>query len=101
MFVKKAPQHAVSSDGFEVSAPGFNHLLYTEHIPNGGSRSAKVFAELMMGRNTYEIDARPGFLDHWNAPHEGEKIEEADRKRIVKNLKDALDFLGITYIARE
>jgi hypothetical protein len=97
MFIKRGESAARSTDGFEIRFKGRDDLVYIENRPKKEKRTLTIFAEIHLGRVNRVIDARPRVVKHWDSPHEEQLIEEEERKRIVKNVTNALDFLGITY----
>jgi hypothetical protein len=46
---KKATNHAVSTNGFEVLFHGRDNLLYIERLPRGDRRKVTVYAGLQIG----------------------------------------------------
>jgi len=97
MFKKKGGSHAVNTDGFEVKFYGRDELIYVEHLLGGGHRQVTIYAGLLVGRVNRSIEAGSRWLNHWNPPNHQVAITENERKQIVKNITDALDFLGISY----
>src|SRR5215212_8681239 len=98
MFIKKGGSAAKSTDGFEVWFKGRDDLIYTEKRRGAEKRKLTIFAEIHLGRVNLVIDARPHLVKHWDPPHDNEAINDEERSRIVKNVTEALDFLGITYV---
>ena len=98
MLKKKAACHAISTDGFEVTFKGRDDLIYIEHLAGGKHRKVTVYAGMLVGGRVHiSIEAGPRWLTRWDSPDDGESIAEEERKQIVHNITDALDFLGISY----
>ena len=97
MFKKKGGSHAISTNGFEVSFRGRVDLVYTEHASDGILRRVTVFAEMEMGRVNRAISVGRHFPQHYDPPHDRDVIGDDRKEQMIKNITDALDFLGITY----
>ncbi len=103
MFKKLGGSHAISADeGFEVKLLGRDDLIYIEHLPGQECRKLTVYAGMLVGGKVHRsIDVSPRWLQHWDAPNEHELISEQERNQIIKNIVDALQFLGITYYLKK
>jgi hypothetical protein len=97
MFKSKGRSHAISTNGFEVSFRGRDDLAYAEHVSDGTRRTVTVFAQMELGRVDRVISVGRHFPQHYDPPHEQEPIGHDRKEQMIKNITDALDFLGITY----
>jgi hypothetical protein len=50
-----------------------------------------------LGRVNRAISVGRHFPSRYDPPHDGDEIAADRREQIVKNITDALDFLGISY----
>jgi len=96
-FTRIAARHARSAEGFEIKFPGLEKLLYLQPLSSGGKRSVTIPIETLMGAVNCDLFVGETFLHHWDQPHNQEALRAEDRDRIIENVTEALDFLGITY----
>ena len=96
-FKRIAPRHAKSADGFEIRFHGLEKLLYIERLPSGEKRCVTVSFETLMAPVSYDLFVGEQFLHHWDPPHSTEALRGEERARVIKNVTEALDFLGSTY----
>jgi hypothetical protein len=81
--------NVVESDaGFSVEVLGRVGLCYRE-----GERSLHVDSEVLMSPAGMQIDASS--IRSWKAPHDGVPLADAERKRIVENIRAAFRFRGL------
>jgi hypothetical protein len=71
-----------SDPGFRVTLLGRNGLRYTE-----GDRTLVVESEWLVPRG---IGITRGSIVRWDPPYDQETIEEADRDRIIANIRKGL-----------
>ena len=76
-----------SSDGFSVEVLGFTGLCYRE-----GAK--QMFVDSEMGTGPSELSIRKSSIERWDQPHENEPVTDADRARIVENIRAAFRFQG-------
>jgi hypothetical protein len=87
MFTTPKPNLYVSSDGFSVEVLGRTGLCYRE-----GEKKMFVDSEVLAGpagMGVYKTS-----IEKWDSPHEMQPVTEADRDRIVENIRNAFRFQG-------
>ena len=77
-----------SSDGFSVEVLGFTGLCYRE-----GEKQMFVDSEMITGPALLVI--WKSSVERWDPPHESEPVTDADRDRIVENIREAFRFQGV------
>lgn len=87
-FTRLGPNSAQSPDGFRVERVGRMELRYTE-----GSHSLVVEVEPGEGLAVYASS-----ISVWDPPNERDVLDNSDRRRIVRNLCAALEFLEVPYV---
>lgn len=87
MFTTPRPNLYESSSGFSVEVLGQTGLTYREddHEMFVDSEVLAGPAGMVVYRDT---------ISRWNPPHDGEIISDANRERILQNIKDAFQFQG-------
>ena len=95
-FKRLAARHARSTAGFEVKF-GLERLLYLETLHSGERRSVTITFQTLMGRVACDLFVGETFFHHWDPPHNHEAISGEEKERVIKNVTEALDFLGITF----
>ena len=84
---------ARSDSGFSIRLKGLHNVEYRE-----GDKLLIAFRERLHGDPSMELDSRS--IQSWEPPNEGEDISPDEKSRILQNICDALDFLGLTYVIR-
>jgi hypothetical protein len=76
-----------STDGFSVEVLGRTGLRYSEV-----GKTLKIDSEVLAGPSgmIVYIDS----INHWEEPHQVEPFSDADRQRIIENVKAAFKFQG-------
>jgi hypothetical protein len=87
MFTIPKPNLYVSSDGFSVEVLGLTGLRYCE-----GTRQMFVDSEVLAG--PAGMGVYKSSIEKWDPPHEAESVSDADRNRIVENIRKAFRFQG-------
>ena len=77
-----------SSDGFSVEVVGFTGLCYRE-----GEK--KMFVDSEMSNGPEGMYVWKSTIKRWDPPHESEPVTDADRDRIVENIREAFRFQGV------
>ena len=90
MLTKIGPNAVRSTIGFTVSLVGRSKIVYTE-----GDKTLTVSAEMLVGNIDFVIYTK--LIKSWAAPFSSESIDADEKERIIKNICDAFDFMGITY----
>ena len=94
MFRKINNDCVESSEGFIVEFFGMHHVRYIE-----GDRAASIEVEGGTNKNDQVyFEIYPQTLKGWLPPYEYEFIASEKKERILKNIDDALTFLGIRHI---
>ena len=88
MFTKLGPNSVESAEGFRIERTGRMELSYRE-----GHRSLFIVVEPGNGLAIYRAS-----ISAWNPPNEGDPITSEERKRIIRNVCGALDFLQVHYV---
>jgi hypothetical protein len=91
MFKSTKPNVFESSEGFSVEVLGRAGLSYRE-----GNRTMFVNSEVLMGPSGMAVYRKS--ITRWDAPHDNEVIEQADRERILENIRDAFRFQGFDIV---
>ena len=86
-FKSPRPNLFVSDDGVSVEILGLTGLRYGE-----GPRQMKVSAEVVTGSSALAIWASS--IRRWSPPHESELVSDADRARIIENIRGAIRSQG-------
>lgn len=77
--------------GFSVKIADVHYpavtMRYTE-----GDHQVDVYAEAQA--RVFDFALWPGSIDHWSSPHESERIDDANRERILERIEAALEFGG-------
>jgi len=87
MFTTPRPNLYESSDGFSVEVLGRTGLCYRE-----GKRKMFVDSEVVTGPAGMVV-YRDSIV-RWDSPNEAEIISEAERERILNNIRDAFRSQG-------
>ncbi len=90
-FSKRAVDTFESPFGFSVTIAEVHFpavtMRYTE-----GDHHVDLYAEAQA--RVVDFALWPESIDHWSSPHESERIDDADRERIVERIEAALEFGG-------
>ncbi len=84
MFTNPRPNLYESSEGFSVEVLGRTGMRYRE-----GTRQLFVDSEVLQIPG---IVIYTGRMRHWDAPHQEETVSDAERDRIVGNIRKAAHF---------
>jgi hypothetical protein len=76
-----------SDEGFSVEVLGLTGIKYTEN-----KKALNIDSELLAGPSGLGI--YKDSIKTWNFPHSKKIIDEAERERIVDNIKRAFKFRG-------
>jgi hypothetical protein len=87
MFTTPRPNLFESSDGFSVEVLGRTGLRYRE-----GNRTLFVDSEVLSG--AAGIAVYRDTIARWEAPHDADTVDQADRERILNNIREAFRFQG-------
>ena len=87
-FSSPRPNVFVSADGIIVEVLGLTGLRYSE-----GPRHMNVDSEIVTGPSALAL--WNSSIRRWNPPHDGEVVNDADRSRIVANIREALRSEGV------
>jgi hypothetical protein len=87
MFTAPRPNLVESSDGFSVEVLGQTGLRYRE-----GDREMFVDSEVLPGRSGMVVYRDT--ISKWDVPHEADIVDEAQRARILENVRRAFRFQG-------
>ncbi len=87
MFRSPGPNLVESDEGFCVQVLGRTSLLYRE-----GAKSIHISSELLAGPGGIALFKES--IQHWDPPDEDERIEEAERNRLLDNVRRAFAFKG-------
>jgi hypothetical protein len=87
MFTTPKPNLYVSSDGFSVEVLGRTGLCYCE-----GERKIFVDSEVLAGPTGMCI--YKSSIEKWDSPHEKQSVTDADRDKIVENIRNAFRYQG-------
>lgn len=82
------PNLYASDEGFSVEVLGRTGLRYRE-----GDRTIFIDSEVLATR-TPAIGIGSWSITRWDAPNEGDSLTDKDRKRIVDNIRQALEAHG-------
>jgi hypothetical protein len=88
MFSTPRPNLYESSDGFSVEVLGRTGLTYRE----ASGREMFVDSEVLPGPAGMLVYR--GTISQWKSPHNGEVINDAERERILQNIREAFRFQG-------
>ncbi len=81
------PNLIIDKRGFTVEIIGRNRLQYMEN-----NRKLTLYVELLIGKFTFGISMND--IQSWDSPHNGELIDDLNKRRIVNNIKEVLDKKG-------
>ena len=87
MFTTPSPNLFESSDGFSVEVLGQTGLCYRE-----GNRKMFIDSEVLTGATGMVVYRDT--ISKWDMPHGADVIEEAERERILDNVRKAFRFQG-------
>ena len=87
MFTTPHPNLYESSDGFSVEALGKTGLRYRE-----GKRKMFIDSEVVNGPGGMTVYRDS--IGRWDAPHERDVVDEAERGRILNNIREAFRYQG-------
>jgi len=87
-FTNPRPNFYQSDAGFSVEVLGRTGLRYVDD-----KRAMFVDSEVLASPGL-TIATRLGDIKQWDAPHEKETVNEDDRRRIVQNIRLALESQG-------
>lgn len=87
MFTTPRPNLYVSSDGFSVEVMGRTGIQYRE-----GDRQLFVDSEVLTGPSGMGVYRSS--ISKWDPPHENEVVDEAERERILENIRAAFRYQG-------
>jgi len=76
-----------SSDGYSVEVLGRTGIIYSE-----SGKVMQVDSEVLAGPSGMVIYTDS--MNNWDPPHSGFPLTEADRARVVENIKAAFMFRG-------
>ena len=85
IFSEPRPNVIASDEGFSVEVLGRTGLRYVE-----GSRSARVDSELLVGEPAIVVYISR--LKQWEPPYNGEAVDDATKRRILENIREAFRF---------
>ena len=89
MFLSPRPNLIESDEGFSVEVLGRTGILYKE-----GKRAILVDSELLAPQSPAGIAVSRNSIRSWQAPHEGEPIDDTRREAIIDNIRRAVRFKG-------
>lgn len=87
MFSIPRPNVIESTDGFSVEALGRTGLRYSE-----AGKTLKIDSEVLAGPSGMVVYTDS--INHWEEPHHVEPFSDADRQRVIENVKAAFRFRG-------
>lgn len=87
MFTKSSPNTIVSDEGWQVKLLGRSGILYSE-----SARSMKIDSEVLSG--TAGLAVYSYSIQRWLPPNEQDALDDADKTRIIDNLRRAFHFEG-------
>ena len=87
MFTTPRPNLILSSEGFSVEVVGRSEIRYRE-----GRRVLSIEAELLTTPRTMALYS--GSIRAWDPPHDQISVSEAERRRIVDNIRRAFASQG-------
>jgi hypothetical protein len=87
MFSIPRPNVIESTDGFSVEALGRTGLRYSE-----AGKTLKIDSEVLAGPSGMVVYTDS--INQWEEPHHLVPFSDADRQRIIENVKAAFKFRG-------
>ena len=87
MFTTPHPNLYESSDGFSVEVLGRTGLTYRQ-----ADREMFVDSEVLAGPAGMVVYRDT--INQWKPPHNGNAVDDAEREKILKNIRDAFRFQG-------
>ena len=87
MFTQPRPGTIACDEGWQVRSLGRIGVQYGE-----GERTMEIDAEVLMGQAGLALYTSS--IRNWSPPYDHEVLGDADRERIVENVRRAYKFLG-------
>ena len=87
MFSIPRPNVIESTDGFSVESLGRTGLRYSE-----AGKALRIDSEVLAGPSGIVIYTDS--INHWEEPHQIAPFSDADRQRVIENVKAAFKFRG-------
>lgn len=78
-----------SDECFAVKVLGRTGLKYSE-----GERSLHIDSEILASDSPTAMMVDKSSIRHWDPPHSDQLIDEAQRERIINNIREAFRFKG-------